>query len=159
MSTASNRTLNRTFTGYKSIDEITLSHVRQMHLVHQHAYPDVSLDDFIGHMSTQSGAVLVRRKVDRLIVGFSVVRMSTQRQGRTLTQGPLVIHEAYRHLHSHARVLQMLVWSERLKRPFTPLRVVNSGGACTPALTAAQAAAQAAVSRAQHRHVVRASSV
>ena len=159
MSTAANRTLTRTFTHYRPIDEITLSHVRQMHLVHQHAHPDVSLDDFIGHMSTQSGAVLVRRKVDRLIVGFSVVRITTQRHGRTLTQGPLVIHEAYRHQHSHARVLQMLVWAERLTRPFTPLRVVNSVGTCTPALTAAQAATQAAVSRAQHRHAVRTSSV
>lgn len=154
MSTA----VNRTFTHYKQIDEITLSHIRQMHLVHQHAHPEVSLDDFIGHMSAQSGAVLVRRKADRLIVGFSTVRMSSQRLGRTLTQGPLVIHDGYRHQHSHARVLQMLVWVERLKRPFSPLRVVNATGTCTPALTATQAAAQAAVNRARHRHAVRATS-
>ncbi len=154
MSTAA----NRTFTQYKSIDEITLSHVRQMHLVHQHAHPDVSLDDFIGHMSAQSGAVLVRRKADWLIVGFSTVRTTTQRQGRTLAHGSLVIHEGYRHNHGHARALQMLVWMERLKRPFTPLRVVSAAGVCTPPLTAAQAAAQAAVNRAHHRHTVRASS-
>lgn len=147
----------RTFTHFKQIDEITLSHIRQMHLVHQHAHPDVSLDDFIGHMSTQSGAVLIRRKADRLIVGFSTVRLTTQRQGRTLTHGPLVIHDAYRHLHNHARALQKRVWIERLRHPFSPLRVVNSVGTCTPALTAAQAAAQAAVSRAQRRHAVQVS--
>jgi hypothetical protein len=116
----------RTFTQYKPIDEITLSHIHQMHLVHQHAYPDVSLDDFIAHMCGQSGAVLVRRRADRLIVGFSALKLARQAQGRLLAHGPLVIHDAYRQRHGHARALQWLTWLERCKYPFLPLRVVRA---------------------------------
>lgn len=148
----------RTITQYKTIEDITLSHVRQMHLVHQQARPDVSLDDFIALVSTQSGVVLVRRHTDRLIVGYSTVRLSTQGGCRVLAHGPLVIHEAFRQLHSQARVLHKLSWVERLRHPFTPLRVVSAAGLRSPALTAAQAAAEATVSRARHRQTVRTSS-
>lgn len=151
-------TLHRTITQYKKIDDITLSHVRQMHLVQQQVRPDVSLDDFIAQVSTQSGVVLVRRLADRLIVGFSTVRLTTQGRCRVLAQGPLVIHEGFRHLHGQVRVLQKLTWIERLRHPFTPLRVVSAAGLCSPALTAAQAAARATVNRAQRRQAVRTSS-
>lgn len=147
---------HRTFTQYKPIDEITLSHIHQMHLVHQHAHPEVSLDDFIAHMCGQSGAVLVRRRTDRLIVGFSTLKLSGQAHGRQLAHGPLVIHDTYRQGHGHARTLQWVTWLERCKYPFSALRVVRTEGIDT-APPPAWTATQAAVSRLQRRHALQAS--
>ncbi|WP_374592957.1 hypothetical protein [Aquabacterium sp.] len=152
--------VHRTFTQYKPIDQITLSHIHQMHLVHQHTRPEVSLDDFITHMCGQSGAVLVRRRSDRLIVGFSTLRMSRQRRGRTLAHGPLVIHDSYRQGRGHARMLQWVTWLERCKNPFSTLQVVRADGVdALPVVTPERAAAQATLSRARLRHALHASTL
>ncbi len=145
--------VHRTFTQYKSIDEITLSHIHQMHLVHQHARPEVSLDDFITHMCAQTGAVLVRRRADRLIVGFSTLRASGQGPGRVLAQGPLVIHDHYRQRHHHALTLRWVTLLERCKNPFSPLRVMRSDGV-DAAIAPERAAAQSLVSRVQRHHAM-----
>lgn len=147
--------VHRTFTQYKPIDQITLSHIHQMHLVHQHARPEVSLDDFITHMCMQSGAVLVRRRSDRLIVGFSTLRVSRQRRDRTLAQGPLLIHDHYRHGHGHARTLQWVTWLERCKNPFSPLQVMRSEGVDAAPATPERAT----VNQAQRRHALHASTL
>jgi len=155
---------HRTFTQYKPIDEITLSHIHQMHLVHQHRHPEVSLDQFICHMSTQTGALLVRRREDRLIVGFSTLRLSTLRRARRLSHGALVLHDAYGDAHGghagHARLLRRVVWLERLRRPFTPLQIDAAPwvSPLTSPLMAREAddrqAAQTVVRRAQQRLAV-----
>ena len=69
MSTTAKKEKVSTF--FRPIKAITVTHIKQMYDIYSSFYENTSLDIFLNDLSKKSGVILVTRKSDDRIVGFS----------------------------------------------------------------------------------------
>lgn len=122
MSTTTRKESVTTF--YRPIKSITVSHVKQMYDLYSSFYDNTALDIFLDDLSKKSGVILVTRKSDDKVVGFSTQTCFNLkvdgRPVRGLFSGDTIIEPAYWGNNSLAQVFHRRLLLERIKQPFTP---------------------------------------
>ena len=64
----------KTSATYRSIDAISVASIRQMYAIYEKYYERTSLEIFLRDLSKKSGVILIQRKSDDEIVGFSTLQ-------------------------------------------------------------------------------------
>lgn len=111
-------------TFFKPISGITVTNIKQMYDLYASYYENTSLDIFLNDLSKKSGAILVTRKSDDKIVGFSTqtffdIKVDGKRV-RGIFSGDTIIEKRYWGNNNLGGVFYRLVMKERIKRPFIP---------------------------------------
>lgn len=86
-------------TFFRPISAITVTHIRQMYDLYAGFYENTSLDVFLQDLSKKSGVILVTRKADDRVVGFSTqtffdIRVDGKRV-RGIFSGDTIVDPAY----------------------------------------------------------------
>lgn len=109
---------------YRSIDSISVSNVRQMYDIYSKYYERTSLDIFLRDLSKKSGVILIHRKSDDQIVGFSTLQFfDFQVDGkrvRGVFSGDTVVEKEYWGSNALANTFYRRLCIERFKHPFVP---------------------------------------
>lgn len=111
-------------TFFRPIKAITVTHIKQMYELYAAFYENTSLDIFLSDLSKKSGVILVTRKSDDRIVGFSTqtffdLKVDGQRV-RGIFSGDTIIEPAYWGNNALANTFYRRLIIERIKRPFVP---------------------------------------
>lgn len=89
----------KTRTFYQPISRITVTHIKQMYELYQSYYENTALDIFINDLSKKTGVIIVTRKSDDQLVGFSTqVIMNLTVDGkkvRGIFSGDTIIDKRY----------------------------------------------------------------
>jgi len=111
-------------TFFRPIKSVTVSNIKQMYDIYANYYENTSLDIFLNDLSKKSGVILVTRKSDDKIVGFSTqtffdIKVDGKRV-RGIFSGDTIIEQAYWGNNALANTFYRRLIIERIKRPFTP---------------------------------------
>ncbi|HEX5355751.1 MAG TPA: hypothetical protein VFW93_06020 [Aquabacterium sp.] len=111
-------------TFFRPIKSVTVSNIKQMYDIYASYYENTSLDIFLNDLSKKSGVILVTRKSDDKIVGFSTqtffdIKVDGKRV-RGIFSGDTIIEQAYWGNNALANTFYRRLIIERIKRPFTP---------------------------------------
>jgi len=111
-------------TFFRPIKAITVTHIKQMYDIYSSFYENTSLDIFLHDLSKKSGVILVTRKSDDRIVGFSTqtffdLKVDGKRV-RGIFSGDTIIEPAYWGNNALANTFYRRLIIERIKRPFVP---------------------------------------
>jgi hypothetical protein len=111
-------------TFFRPIKSVTVSNIKQMYDLYAAYYENTSLDIFLNDLSKKSGVILVTRKADDKIVGFSTqtffdIKVDGKRV-RGIFSGDTIIDQAYWGNNALANTFYRRLIIERIKRPFTP---------------------------------------
>lgn len=111
-------------TFFRPIKSVTVSNIKQMYDIYASYYENTSLDIFLNDLSKKSGVILVTRKSDDKIVGFSTqtffdITVDGKRV-RGIFSGDTIIEQAYWGNNALANTFYRRLIIERIKRPFTP---------------------------------------
>jgi hypothetical protein len=111
-------------TFFRPIRAITVTHIKQMYELYAAFYENTSLDIFLNDLSKKSGVILVMRKSDERIVGFSTqtffdLKVEGKRV-RGIFSGDTIIEPAYWGNNALANTFYRRLVIERIKRPFVP---------------------------------------
>ncbi len=111
-------------TYFRPIKAVTVSNIKQMYDIYASYYENTSLDIFLDDLSKKSGVILVSRKADDKIVGFSTqtffdIKVDGKRV-RGIFSGDTIIEQAYWGNNALANTFYHRLIIERIKRPFTP---------------------------------------
>ncbi len=122
MSSAAQKEKVSTF--FRPIKAITVTHIKQMYELYAGFYENTSLDIFLSDLSKKSGVILVTRKSDDRIVGFSTqtffdLKVDGKRV-RGIFSGDTIIEPAYWGNNALANTFYRRLIIERIKRPFVP---------------------------------------
>ena len=122
MSTTAKKEKVSTF--FRPIKAITVTHIKQMYDIYSSFYENTSLDIFLNDLSKKSGVILVTRKSDDRIVGFSTqtffdLKVDGKRV-RGIFSGDTIIEPAYWGNNALANTFYRRLIIERIKRPFVP---------------------------------------
>jgi len=122
MTTTTRRESVSTF--YRPIQGITVTHIKQMYDLYASFYENTALDVFLQDLSKKSGVILVTRKSDEKVVGFSTLTCFDieveGRNARGIFSGDTIIEPAYWGNNALAATFHRRVVIERIKKPFTP---------------------------------------
>ena len=110
---------------YSPLSRIDVNDIRQMYGVYSRYYERTEWDLFLRDLSKKTGAFLIRRKSDNLIVGFSTIVSSDMvirgKKSRGVFSGDTIIERAY----WGSRVLQIaftkFMLAEKLRYPRQPI--------------------------------------
>ncbi|MGM0563505.1 MAG: hypothetical protein ACQES2_04155 [Pseudomonadota bacterium] len=110
---------------FQPVKKISVKDITQMYQVFEKYYDGADLKTFIKDLSDKSGAVLIRRRSDNRIVGFSTVKNcridDNGRKAMGIFSGDTILEKEY----WGSTVLQvqffLYVVRQRLKYPLTPL--------------------------------------
>lgn len=122
MSSPTQKDSTRTF--FRPISSVTVSHIRQMYDMYSRYYENTSLDIFLADLSKKSGVILVERKSDGQLVGFSTqtffdLKVDGKRV-RGIFSGDTIIEKEYWGNNALANTFYRRLVIERIKRPFVP---------------------------------------
>lgn len=122
MSSAAQKEKVSTF--FRPIQAVTVTHIKQMYELYAAFYENTSLDIFLSDLSKKSGVILVTRKSDDRIVGFSTqtffdLKVDGKRV-RGIFSGDTIIEPAYWGNNALANTFYRRLVIERIKRPFVP---------------------------------------
>ncbi|WP_290902918.1 hypothetical protein [Aquabacterium sp.] len=122
MSSAAQKEKVSTF--FRPIQAVTVTHIKQMYELYAAFYENTSLDIFLSDLSKKSGVILVARKSDDRIVGFSTqtffdLKVDGKRV-RGIFSGDTIIEPAYWGNNALANTFYRRLIIERIKRPFVP---------------------------------------
>lgn len=122
MSSAAQKEKVSTF--FRPIQAVTVTHIKQMYELYAAFYENTSLDIFLSDLSKKSGVILVSRKSDDRIVGFSTqtffdLKVDGKRV-RGIFSGDTIIEPAYWGNNALANTFYRRLVIERIKRPFVP---------------------------------------
>ncbi len=122
MSTTARKEKVSTF--FRPIQAITVTHIKQMYELYSSFYENTSLDIFLNDLSKKSGVILVTRKADDKVVGFSTqtffdIKVDGKRL-RGIFSGDTIIEPAYWGNNALANTFYRRLVIERIKRPFVP---------------------------------------
>lgn len=122
MSSAAQKEKVSTF--FRPIQAVTVTHIKQMYELYAAFYENTSLDIFLSDLSKKSGVILVSRKSDDRIVGFSTqtffdLKVDGKRV-RGIFSGDTIIEPAYWGNNALANTFYRRLIIERIKRPFVP---------------------------------------
>lgn len=122
MSSPAKKEKTRTF--FRPISSITVSHIRQMYDLYAQYYENTSLDIFLSDLSKKSGVILVERKADDRLVGFSTQTFFDLnvegKRVRGIFSGDTIIEKEYWGNNALANTFYRRLIIERLKQPFVP---------------------------------------
>ncbi|TBO29343.1 hypothetical protein EYS42_13115 [Aquabacterium lacunae] len=97
MPTSAPKEKTRTF--YCPIDRVTVTHIKQMYELYQSYYENTALDIFISDLSKKTGVIMVTRKSDDRLVGFStqvLMHMTVDgRKVRGIFSGDTIVDKRY----------------------------------------------------------------
>lgn len=114
----------RVSTFYRPINSLTVVQIKQMYDLYASFYENTAMDIFMNDLSKKSGVILVARKSDEKVVGFSTLTcFDLEVDGRPIRgifSGDTIIEPAYWGNNALAATFQRRVVIERLKHPFTP---------------------------------------
>ncbi|RZU35397.1 hypothetical protein EV700_3350 [Fluviicoccus keumensis] len=110
---------------YYPLSRISVIDIRQMYAVYSRYYERTDWDLFLRDLSKKTGAFLIRRKSDNLIVGFSTIVSSDMvirgKKSRGVFSGDTIIERAY----WGSRVLQIaftkFMLAEKIRYPRQPI--------------------------------------
>lgn len=115
---------NKTGTCYRSIDSVTVSNLRQMYELYSKYYERTSLDIFLQDISKKSGVLLVYRKSDEKIVGFSTIQFFDSKvdgkRVRVVFSGDTVVEKEYWGRNGIVQAFMRRLLIERLRHPLVP---------------------------------------
>ena len=122
MSSAAQKEKVSTF--FRPIKAVTVTHIKQMYELYAAFYENTSLDIFLNDLSKKSGVILVTRKSDERIVGFSTqtffdLKVDGKRV-RGIFSGDTIIEPAYWGNNALANTFYRRLIIERIKRPLVP---------------------------------------
>jgi hypothetical protein len=111
-------------TFFRPIKAVTVTDIKQMYDLYASYYENTSLDIFMQDLSKKSGVILVTRKADDRIVGFSTQTFFNLvvdgKRVRGIFSGDTIIEQAYWGNNALANTFYRRLIIERIKRPFTP---------------------------------------
>ena len=111
-------------TFFRPISAVTVTHIRQMYALYAGFYENTSLDVFLNDLSKKSGVILVTRKADDRVVGFSTQTFFDLkvdgRRVRGIFSGDTIVDPAYWGNNALANTFYRRLVIERLKQPFVP---------------------------------------
>ncbi len=111
-------------TYFRPIKAVTVSNIKQMYDLYASYYENTSLDIFLSDLNKKSGVILVERKADDKIVGFSTQTFFDievdRKRVRGIFSGDTIIDQRYWGNNNLGGIFYRLVMKERLKRPFVP---------------------------------------
>jgi hypothetical protein len=115
---------DKTRTFFRPISSVTVSHIRQMYELYAQYYENTSLDIFLSDLSKKSGVILVERKADDRLVGFSTQTFFDLnvegKRVRGIFSGDTIIEKEYWGNNALANTFYRRLIIERLKQPFVP---------------------------------------
>lgn len=122
MSSSASRDKVSTF--FRPISAVTVTHIRQMYDLYAGFYENTSLDVFLNDLSKKSGVILVTRKADDRVVGFSTqtffdLKVDGKRV-RGIFSGDTIVDPAYWGNNALANTFYRRLVIERIKQPFVP---------------------------------------
>lgn len=122
MSSPANKEKTRTF--FRPISSVTVSHIKQMYELYSQYYENTSLDIFLSDLSKKSGVIIVERKADDRLVGFSTqtffdLKVDGKRV-RGIFSGDTIIEKEYWGNNALANTFYRRLIIERIKRPLVP---------------------------------------
>ena len=83
---------------YSPLSRISVNDIRQMYAVYSRYYERTEWDIFLRDLSKKTGAFLIRRKSDNLIVGFSTIMSNEMiirgKKSRAVFSGDTIIERA-----------------------------------------------------------------
>ena len=122
MSTTARKEKVSTF--FRPIQAITVTHIKQMYELYSSFYENTSLDIFLNDLSKKSGVILVSRKEDNRIVGFSTQTFFNLvvdgKRVRGIFSGDTIVEPAYWGNNALANTFYRRLIIERIKQPFVP---------------------------------------
>lgn len=122
MSSSASRDKVSTF--FRPISAVTVTHIRQMYDLYAGFYENTSLDVFLNDLSKKSGVILVTRKADDRVVGFSTQTFFDLkvdgRRVRGIFSGDTIVDPAYWGNNALANTFYRRLVIERIKQPFVP---------------------------------------
>lgn len=111
-------------TFYRPIEAVTVPNIKQMYDLYASFYENTSLDIFITDLKKKKGVILVSRKSDDKIVGFStqtIVELDIHgKRVRGCFSGDTIIDPRYWGNNNLGGVFYQFVLREKLRHPFTP---------------------------------------
>jgi hypothetical protein len=122
MASPAHKEKTRTF--FRPISSVTVSHIKQMYELYAQYYENTSLDIFLSDLSKKSGVILVERKSDDRLVGFSTqtffdLKVEGKRV-RGIFSGDTIIEKEYWGNNDLANTFYRRLIIERIKRPLVP---------------------------------------
>ena len=106
------------------INRIGAKDIQQMYVLYSSFYEQTSLDIFLTDLAKKSGVILVERKADGRIVGFSTQTFFNivvdGKRVRGIFSGDTIVEPAYWGNNALANTFYRRLLIERIKHPFTP---------------------------------------
>ena len=106
------------------INRIGAKDIQQMYVLYSSFYEQTSLDIFLTDLAKKSGVILVERKADGRIVGFSTQTFFNivvdGKRVRGIFSGDTIVEPAYWGNNALANTFYRRLIIERFKHPFTP---------------------------------------
>lgn len=111
-------------TYFVPINRIGANDIRQMYALYSSFYENTSLDIFLTDLAKKSGVILVSRKEDGRIVGFSTQTFFNLvvdgKRVRGIFSGDTIVEPAYWGNNALANTFYRRLIIERIKQPFVP---------------------------------------
>lgn len=122
VSQAANNSVHARFT---PVERVSVGDIRQMYDIFHRYYGHTDMDTFVKDMSKKSGVILIRRKDDNRIVGFSTVLTREieigRLKGRGIFSGDTIVEKEYWGNKALQKAFFKYVLTQKLSRPFQPL--------------------------------------
>jgi len=111
-------------TFYRPIQSIAVTQIKQMYELYASFYENTSLDIFVNDLNKKTGVILLVRKADGQVVGFSTLCIFDikvdARRVRGIFSGDTIVAPAYWGKNGLASAFHRRVIIERIKHPFVP---------------------------------------
>ncbi|MBI5334239.1 MAG: hypothetical protein HZB72_06560 [Burkholderiales bacterium] len=114
----------KTSATYRPIHAVSVASIRQMYAIYEKYYERTSLEIFLRDLSKKSGVILIQRKSDDEIVGFSTLQFFDfevdGKRVRGVFSGDTVVEKEYWGSNALANTFYRRLVIERFKHPLVP---------------------------------------
>lgn len=114
----------KTRASYRPIRAVSVGDIRQMYAIYEKYYERTELETFLRDLSKKSGVILIRRKDDGAIVGFSTLQFFDfdvdGKRVRGVFSGDTVVEKDYWGSNALANTFYRRLVIERFKHPLVP---------------------------------------
>lgn len=114
----------KTSATYRPIHAVCVATIRQMYAIYEKYYERTSLEIFLRDLSKKSGVILIQRKGDGAVVGFSTLQFFDfevdGKRVRGVFSGDTVVEKDYWGSNALANTFYRRLLVERFKHPLVP---------------------------------------
>jgi hypothetical protein len=115
---------DKVVTYFKYLKNITVNDIKQMYDLYSSYYENTSLDIFLNDLSKKTGAIMVVRKSDDRVVGFSTQQVLTLdihgKAVRGVFSGDTIVDQRYWGNNKLGVVFYRFLMKEKFRRPWVP---------------------------------------